>query len=251
MKLKNILLSILIVILLFTGGFYFYKLTHKNIVPTPANFSVNIDQNIQTIPDKNTSSDVVSTKKELPKSVKISVPFLSQAPLVNWDALHEDACEEASLIIVKHFLDKTNIDSVEIGDGEIKDLVSYEEKNNYGLSITLDELNKIAKNYYKIKNGVVKNNITIDSIKTELSLGHPVIVPAAGKILANPNFTNGGPNYHMLVITGYDENGFITNDPGTRKGQNFRYSFDNLFNAIHDLDATNILNGQKSFLVFE
>ena len=251
MKLKNILLSILIVILLFAGGFYYYKLTNKNIVPTPANFLVKIDQNAQTVPDKNNDSNVSSPKNELPKSVQISMPFLSQAPFEIWDPLHEDACEEASLIMVKYFLDKKNIPSLEIADKEIKDLVGYQEKNNYGISISLEDLNKIANDYYKMTTGIVKNNITIDDIKMELTLGHPVIVPAAGKMLANPNFTNGGPVYHMLVITGYDENGFITNDPGTRKGQNFRYSFDNLFNAIHDFDANNILNGQKSILVFE
>jgi uncharacterized protein YvpB len=88
-------------------------------------------------------------------------------------------------------------------------------------------------------------------IKDELANGRPVIVGAAGKILPNPNFRNGGPNYHMLVVIGYDKNGFITNDPGTRKGQDFRYSFSDLFNAIHNWESNNILNGLKEYLVFD
>jgi hypothetical protein len=99
--------------------------------------------------------------------------------------------------------------------------------------------------------GRVVHDVTINSIKTEIAAGRPVIIPAAGKVLPNPNFKDGGPNYHMLVVKGYDANGFITNDPGTRLGENFRYTYDALINAIHDWDPTNILNGQKAFLVFD
>ena len=38
----------------------------------------------------------------------------------------------------------------------------------------------------------------------------------------------------MLVIIGYDHNDFITNDPGTRRGQEYRYNQDVLLNAIHN-----------------
>jgi len=89
------------------------------------------------------------------------------------------------------------------------------------------------------------------NIKKEIAAGHPVIVPAAGKVLPNPNFTNGGPNYHMLLIIGYDQTDFITNDPGTRNGKNFRYTYDGLINAIHDWNPNNILDGRKAVLVFD
>ena len=53
---------------------------------------------------KNITSDS-NQKKEvvLPSKVSIEVPFTSQAPFANWDEYHEEACEEASIIMVKYF----------------------------------------------------------------------------------------------------------------------------------------------------
>jgi len=225
-------------------------------------FNFNANQSIkkivqQTIPEgpvpdtfKKSSSSASLPAAANAQQASLDVPFLSQAPFGIWDPLHEDACEEASLIMVKHFLEKDGNLTSTSGDAEIRKMIQYEEQNNYGISITLEQLNQIAKNYAGMQTGRVKNNATIEDIKKELAAGRPVIVPAAGKILPNPNFRNGGPNYHMLVIKGYDKNGFITNDPGTRKGEGFRYAFNDLYNAIHDWDANNILNGQKVYLVF-
>jgi len=186
----------------------------------------------------------------LPENAYIDLPFISQSPFASWDALHEDACEEASLLIVNYWHNNRNNISKTEADQDIKAMVTYEKDNGYGISITLEELDQIAKDYLGLENGIVKNNITIENIKEEIALGNPVIVGAAGKVLDNPNFRNGGPNYHMLVITGYDTNGFITNDPGTRKGEDYRYSFDNLYDSIHDWNPNNILDGEKKYLAF-
>lgn len=250
---KKVLLSIIIALILASGGYY-YNIKKSPLVINlkPADFSVTVYNSATPTPQVSSDSLSQSTTipNSLPKSALISVPFLVQALFGVWDPLHEDACEEASLIMVQHFLAKTNIQSSATGDTEIKNMIAYENTIGYGSSITLEQLNQIAKDYLGIKTGAVKTNITISDIKTELAAGHPVIVGAAGKILPNPYFSNGGPNYHMLVIVGYDANGFVTNDPGTKNGQGFRYSFNALYNAIHDFDSTNILNGQKSFLVF-
>jgi hypothetical protein len=66
--------------------------------------------------------------------------------------------------------------------------------------------------------------------------GKLVIIPAAGRLLGNPNFSGQGPIYHMLVVRGFDNKTgeFITNDPGTRKGEGYRYKYSVLINAIHD-----------------
>lgn len=218
------------------------------------------------------SSSLAPLKTMLPTLVGIDVPFLEQAPFAKWDALHEEACEEASLINVKYFLDKAATISKDEGEKEIQNMVSFEEENGYGVSITLQELNEIAKKHYKLSTGRVETNVTIEKIKKELALGRPVIVGAAGKILPNPFFRNGGPNYHMLVIKGYDDKGlvpvnrckrvdadsckqtpgvFITNDVGISQGNNFRYTYNGLFKAIHDWDPNNIVNGQKTYLVFD
>lgn len=215
----------------------------------------NAEESVQDIPKIEEPKEKVKAdnppqtidNKALPENALIKMPFTTQSPLAVWDASQEDACEEASIIMVVHYLNKSGIGTKNEAEKEILNLIAYEEKNNYGPSITLKDLSKIAKNYYDLS-GEVKIDISIDDIKKEISLGNPVIVPAAGKILPNPNFRNGGPNYHMLVVKGYDKDGFITNDPGTRLGQNFRYSYNDLFNAIHDWDQNNILNGQKAYL---
>lgn len=152
--------------------------------------------------------------------------------------------------MVRHFQNKTSFTKAE-GDTEIINFVHYQEERGYGPSITLAELNTLAQTYYGMRTGRVTTISTATDIRRELAAGRPVIVGAAGKLLKNPYFSNGGPTYHMLVITGYDEQGFITNDPGVSQGKDFRYSRGNLLESIHDWDAANILNGPKHILVFD
>jgi uncharacterized protein YvpB len=183
-------------------------------------------------------------------SAKLTVPFFSQAPFGVWDPLHEDACEETSLLMVKYFNENTN-PSKEAADQDIIDLVHAGERVGHGLSITLDQLNRLAADHLGMKTGRIKQGATVEDLKAEISAGRPVIVGAAGKILPNPNFRDGGPVYHMLVLIGYDEQGFITNDPGTSRGKDFRYTFDELYHALHDWNEQDIMQGGKNYLVFD
>jgi len=194
------------------------------------------------------SSEKSSTP--LPEKIYLEVPFLVQAPFANWDDLHENACEETSLIMLRHYLDGTTIASQAEGDREIKELIAFETAEGFPQSITLDELRRIAKSYYSL-HPRVEMDITVGDVKRELASGKPVIVPAAGKILPNPHFRNGGPIYHMLVIKGYDEQGFITNDPGIAQGKDFRYTLEALYKAIHDWNKEDIYSGQKAYIVFD
>ena len=186
----------------------------------------------------------------LPAEMKITVPYTMQAPFNKWDALHEDACEETSLIMMKHFLDGTPISTPAQADQEITDLVHWEQAHGYGPSITLQQLNQVAKDYYGLTNGRVVQISSIDQVKQELADGRPAILGMAGKLLPNPYFSNGGPNYHMLVAVGYDATGIMTNEPGTWRGNTFHYDYQPFYTAIHDWNPQNILNGQKALLVF-
>ena len=188
---------------------------------------------------------------QLPGEAALTVTYTMQAPFNKWDALHEDACEEASLVMVKHFLDGTVLASPEQADKEITDLVNFEVKNDYGPSITLQELKEVANLYFGLKNGTVKQVTSVNDIKKLVTSGHPVILGMAGKLLPNPYFSNGGPNYHMLIVKGYDASGFITNEPGTWHGDGFHYSYQTFYNAIHDWNPSNILTRSKEGLVFE
>jgi len=92
-------------------------------------------------------------------------------------------------------------------------------------------------------------DFSIDDIKKQLSAGKPAIVPAAGRLLGNPNYKQPGPIYHMLVIKGYDDKHFITNDSGTRKGRSYEYTFERVQYAAHDWNGSpdNITSGKKVF----
>lgn len=194
---------------------------------------------------------VIPETTTLPASHLLKVPFTVQAPLAVWDSLHEEACEEASLLMVQHFQANKQFGSPAENDTEIKELVSWETDHGYKVDLTLAQLSSLAKERFGLKGGRVVINPTSEDIKREIAAGRPVIVPAAGRILPNPYFTPPGPNYHMLVIKGYDSKGFITNDPGTKHGEGFRYTFGGLLNAVHDWNSTDILLGQKAVLVFD
>lgn len=186
----------------------------------------------------------------LPDSHLLIVPFILQAPYSVWDPLHEEACEEASLLMVWHYYRGDTVVDKATAEHEIKALVAYEETRGYGVSITLAELAAIAADHLPLTGGAVTELRSFDQVKEALVAGQPVIVGAAGKLLQNPYFRNGGPNYHMLVLTGYTPEGFITNDPGIGRGHGYKYQIKVLEQAIHDWNPTDITQGARRFLTF-
>ena len=183
--------------------------------------------------------------------INLAVPFVSQAPLGNWDAVHEETCEEASALMLNGFYKKEKYTRQQMED-ELQRIIAW-EKDNLGFfeDTTAEETARFMQEIYNLK-AVVVYDVTIEDIKKELAAGHPVIIPAAGKVLPNPYFSNGGPVYHMLVLKGYTKDGkFISNDPGTNTlGENFTYKFNDLYNAIHDwVKDGDILTGRKAMIV--
>lgn len=172
----------------------------------------------------------------IPLEYSLAVPFQSQAPTSDWGMPYQEACEEASLIMADAFFNKRSLTVGEM-DERIKILVDWETKKfGYYEDTTAAEVVVIAKEYFGLR-AEVDSDVSVDNIKKYLSQNKLVLVPAAGKVLPNPNFRNGGPLYHMLVIRGYTPDKFITNDPGTRKGEEFVYKYQDLLNAVHDWPA--------------
>jgi len=185
------------------------------------------------------------------QEIFILVPFTTQAPYAVWDEYHEEACEEASLIMLKYFLDQKKLNP-EIAEKEIQALIDFQIKK-YGdyRDSTAQELVGLAKDFYGMKNLEVVYDFTKDDLKKYLAEGKPIIIPAAGRLLGNPYFTPPGPLYHNLVLVGYNKNRIITNDPGTRRGEGYTYDIDILYNAIHDFTGKkeNIEKGRKAMIV--
>lgn len=188
------------------------------------------------------------------EEIKIEVPFISQAPTGVWDERHEDACEEASLIMLKYYLDKKELDK-ELGEAEIQKIIDFQiEKYGDFKDTDAKETVQLAKDFYGIENLKVVYDFNKEDIKKYLSQGKPIIIPAAGRNLGNPYFTPPGPLYHNLVLTGFTKDDkIITNDPGTRRGAGYEYDVDVLYEAIHDFPGSKdeIEKGKKAMIVIE
>ncbi len=182
---------------------------------------------------------------EIPTSALIEMSFSPQAPYANWDQPWQDACEEASIIMVKYYLDQKPL-SNDIMNQEILKMVPWQEENFGGhLDLPSEKTLELAVKFYTL-DGQIDNNLGVENIKKYIANGVPVIIPVDGKKLNNPNYTNGGPDYHMLVIKGYTETEFITNDPGTRKGEGYTYSFQTVIDSIKNPEG-----GERTMLVLK
>lgn len=167
-----------------------------------------------------------------------SVPFISQAPTAKWsNSIFQNACEEASLLMAFGWVRNEKTPAKDEAEQKIRK-VSHAMKKKYGTyyDSSAYDTAQFAKEYFHHQNIQVLYDITSADIQDELIRGKLVIVPVNGITIKNPNFKQPGPLQHMLVIKGYDSNTkeFITNDPGTRKGKNYRYPEKRFMNAIRD-----------------
>lgn len=216
------------------------------------------------IPENNQSQEKISIPVEtLPEAVDLLVPFTSQAPFYNWDELHNEACEEATLIMAKYFILGKNLDK-ETAENEILATVNWQEKNWGGhFDLSAEKIIELGKNFFDIEKITLDKEVNPQKIKNYLSQGKIIIAPCFGRNLKNPYFKTPGPVYHALVIRGYKKNNFITNDPGTKRGEKFIYSEENLLESIHDWqgefgryyskeEAVNVIEqGEKVIIVIE
>lgn len=186
---------------------------------------------------KNTDNPLVSEQK-LPDSIVAQVPFSSQAPFANWDNDHNEACEEASLLLANEFVRGNKSSDLDrfYADSEIIKMISWERENWGGhFDLEIEKTKELAEKFYNTTNLEIKTINSIEEIKSYLATGKIIVAPTAGRKLGNPNFKTPGPVYHMLVIKGYDSDNFITNDVGTKNGKDYKYKYEVLFLAIHDL----------------
>lgn len=206
--------------------------------------NIDLDNNdIQIPPQDNTNSNNNTTTPSNPLSndikseINLKVPFTIQSPNQKWDNDYKEGCEEASVLMVYSFLNNLDI-TVSSAMKDIGDMINLQKEifgGQFDLSVTTTAY--LAERFYNLKSEIIELK-SIEDIKRIVSNGNPVILPTLGRELKNPNFKSPGPLYHMLVVKGYIKSGLIiTNDPGTRKGENYLYDPEILFNAIGDWDA--------------
>lgn len=237
---KKILLIIFALFILLVGGIFAVRTWNQANAPEPVIIPSSMIEPIgEPDPEENETAEPVKVAGELPNDVLLKVPFTPQAPTANWDELHNEACEEASVLMAAAYFNgdtRKNMPASE-AEAEIQKLTKYQqEKFGYYLSIDAAELAQMAEEVYGLKAEVVRENISEDMIKRALAEDKLVLVPVNGRQLGNPNFQTPGPIYHMFVIKGYDEKSFITNEPGTKRGLDYRYSYEVIRNALGDYD---------------
>jgi|SRR3989344_225993 len=251
MKRKNIFLILILLIIL--AGFFSYRVKIKNLWMEITKEELPKAMEFQENNDDKTENQLPPPKADRPlaeTSFNLDVPFTPQAPDAIWDETFKEACEEAAALMVDYYYKNKTL-APAVATAEILKMVDWQIKNFNGhFDLTVQQTAEMIKNYFGYQKVEVLDNPTIDDIKFHLNKKRPVIVPAAGRELANPYFRTPGPLYHMLVIKGYTENQFITNDPGTKRGENYLYDYEIIMNAMHDWNNSGeITEGAKRIIV--
>ena len=197
-------------------------------------------------------SQIPTTAIALPSQHILSVPFTAQAPTGNWGSPFDEACEEASIIMVDRFLRSGSMDASTVQQ-EIERIVAWEQShfgNHEDTSIA--DTARVAEELYGYK-ATISSTVTAQQIKKFISRGNPVIIPVFGRALNNPHYRAPGPLYHMVVIVGYEGEDFIIHDPGTRFGKAMRFNSSTVLSAIHDLTnpESSIAQGTPRILVLK
>jgi len=203
--------------------------------PEPKVPSDNYHYNPKPIPSSPlpTTPAPTSPNASLPAIKLLAVPFTPQAPTGNWDTLHNEDCEEASAIMANAYFNGPQDAklSATLVEEQLTKLTDWEQATfGYNLDITSEETVKMIEANFNLRAKMV-TSYTQQDIKNELNQNHLVLIPVNGQMIGNPNYKAPGPKYHVLVIRGYTPASIITNDPGTRNGQNYSYSYQTLYDA--------------------
>ncbi len=236
MKKKRLIILIIFVLLLIIGALFVIRFLLIPPLPVPEN----------KIPEI------------VPDIVLMDVPFIVQAPFGQWgNPLYQSACEEASMFMAKLWLEGiASVSSAEATES-IKKIAEFEEKRfNTFYDLSIFDSAELMKEYYNYDNVEAKNGITADDIIQELIKGNLVIVPVSGQKLNNLFYTLPGPLEHNLLIRGYDfkTDEFITNDSGTRHGEEYRYPKQILEDVIRAYPTGHkepVINIQKAMMIIK
>lgn len=242
-------LTLLILLVLISTGLLMRIQETKTETPAPT------PQPTTLRPTPSTSASprpMASPTPWLPVSVLLPVPFTPQAPTANWDELHNEACEEASIIMAAAYFAgdrRSTIPASEV-ETQITTLTEWQQSHfGYYLDSNAEETARMIREVYGLKAQLIRNFSESD-IKHALANDKLVIIPLAGRKLDNPYYRAPGPEYHVLVIRGYTSTHLITNDPGTRRGAEYKYTYETLNNATAEWDhAINGIDESKSVII--
>jgi hypothetical protein len=211
-----------------------------------------IQQAEETVAELSTQDGAETVdKKPLPPTINLDVPFYPQAPDADWNLPWQEACEEASQTLAYYYAVNQELSKEEFKE-RILGLVDWQvERFGSYIHTTIDQMAEVFRDYFGFENFRVVENPTIEDMKRELAKGNIIVAPFAGKMLGNPFYSGEGPYYHVMVIKGYDQKNFIVNDVGTRRGEDFLYSYETIMKSMHDYLPWGIETGPRKVIVVE
>jgi hypothetical protein len=185
----------------------------------------------------------------VPSEVNWDVPFAVQAPNANWDYMHEEACEEAAMLMAKRFFYGQKIAGADDAETGLQQIIEWEKEHlGFFESTTAEETAQVMQEMFSLQTQIIANP-SVEQIKRALAEKKLVLVPSAGRQIGNPFYKSPGPLYHMLLLKGYTPTQFITNDAGTKRGENYPYDFKTVLNANHDWNGGDVDNGAKRVIL--
>jgi hypothetical protein len=200
------------------------------------------------LPQNNTDWSLMIDNWPLPPSINLDIPFFPQAPDGNRNLPWAEACEEASIVLANYFIknkpltrDQFRADLLALVDRQMALFGDY-------IHTTVEQTKQLYLNFYG-GDSYILDNPTIHDMQAILAQWYVIVAPFAGRKLGNPHYSGQWPRYHMMIIKGYDDTHFYTNDVWTRRWENFRYTHAVIMEALHDLNYDNINKGAKRILV--
>lgn len=169
-----------------------------------------------------------------PSQVILPVPFTAQAPTDNWT--NNKDCEEASITMAYAYLTGNTTENIPatIALGAIATLKRWEQSTiGYDADTGADETSRMAKEAFGLNVRQI-HDYTENDLKRAIANRQVVLLPINARLLGNPQYKDTGPTYHMVVVRGYSDAGFIVNDPGTDAGNGNVYTFETLQKAAAD-----------------
>lgn len=168
--------------------------------------------------------------------VQLDVPFVTQVPDGNWVLPWSEACEEASITMVDAYYNKERAVKASDAQQRMQAMIDWEKEtwNNYQ-DTDADETVELVGRHASF-DAEVKRSPSVDDIQDELNDDRPVI--ALVNMYELYQEQDQGDSYHVLVITGYNDEKkvFIVNDPA--REAHTEYLYDRLMGALHDYNGS-------------
>lgn len=184
----------------------------------------------RSAPDAEPSS---APAADAPTELNLDIPFYPQAPFADWSMPYQEACEEASVLLIANAYFDHNWSRDAFRD-EILKLVAWEVEQ-FGAYEHTDaaQTAEMLRAYLGLESRTIESP-TFADVQDTLRRGHLLVGLFAGRELGNPFYSGDGPLYHAMVVKGFTETSVVTHDVGTKRGADYVYPWTTFQSALHE-----------------